>query len=109
MKAGPDLDLLVAEKVMGFVRKGALGGVLQAPWGEILQYCPKFSTDSTEAMKVLDKLKKKWSEIHMDWDGEDGCWVIYPQSRKHSIYAAINSSLEAAICIAALEAVEGVK
>jgi hypothetical protein len=104
VKAGPELDLKVAEKVMGYQRKGALGGVLQTPWGEVLPYCPAFSSDPKEAMKVISKLKEKWTEIHIDWDGEDGCWAVYPQSRRNSLPAGMDHSFEVAVCIAALQA-----
>jgi len=98
VKAGAELDLLVAQKVMGHVLRG---GILQGPFGETYPYCPKYSVDSEQALRVLDRLTRLWGEFTLGWDGEDGCWVVYDQAKK---LAACEQSFQVAVCKAALKA-----
>lgn len=62
MKAGLDLDDAVHRQVMG---KGE---------PSLIHPLPKYSTDISPAMQVVEKLKQDWDSIELIWDV--GAWDI---------------------------------
>jgi len=56
VEAGRGTDILVAEKVMGFTFKGALGGAIVNAEGVILEDLPGYSVAVAAAWPVADKL-----------------------------------------------------
>ena len=102
MKAGRELDALVAEKVMGFPK-----------W----RHPMRFSTDIAAAWLVVEWMMESdlwWGDIFLEW-WQDGEWLVCnkPVSvRDGAIKANCDGretgkpSLPLAICLAALKAVE---
>lgn len=105
MKAGRELDALIAEKVFGF----ALGGMSEedaepsiivnqsAAWFDVIPY---YSTDMNDAWDVMEKMRgcvplKLWyDDTMMQW-----CCIISKGS-------SVSDLASIAICLAALKAME---
>ena len=69
MKPGRELDMLVAEKVMGCYRNGM--GIFVNREGCYRSEIPNYSTDISAAWKVVEKIKRKeirgWGDIRLIW------------------------------------------
>lgn len=130
LKAGRELDALVAEKVMGWeVCNSERGAPPRKTWDKntIAMSCPipHYSTDIAAAWEVLCKFKRNnpWEcgDILLVWGnyGEDGApkaphgQICYPQKlawlcrieNEKGEYVGIAESAPLAICLAALKAV----
>lgn len=104
MKAGPELDALIAEKNMGFtwqvayysftqsgkdIKKGE--NYLQSPNGYV--YIPAYSTNDSAALLVA----KTFDHFQIEKLSND-YWVFLGREKK---YAIMHKSLAMAICLAA--------
>ncbi len=91
MKAGRELDILVAQKVMG--------------WSPIesTEYCPWYSRDISSAWQVVVKLTSDmvWLSLLNYFGG----WSAIFDNREHHGIQCEASTAEVAICLAALAAV----
>ena len=100
LKAGRELDALVAEKVMGL--PGAAVGGWYNP--NLLDGPPPYSTDIAAAWEVVEKL------LELGWhvDIEDGwCVIVYGgRDGKADSEMEVGETAPEAICLAALEAVK---
>ena len=124
MKPGRELDVIVAEKVMGLkdVRKitdpmaqGAFGDILYSAekpdpypdnagiWLGHLTRVPSYSTDIAAAFEVWDKLNNKRWALEKCLDDRWSVFVELQYEGRVSI--ATGESAPHAICLAALKAV----
>ena len=111
MPAGPDLDALVAAKVMGWARKGPYLVPLELT-ARLLEAhqvpdVPCYSTDITAAWRVVEKMKDD-GDVFIEW-WRDGEWTV---ARKPLGFRGEGDVISAptaplAICRSALLAVEG--
>ena len=124
MKAGRELDTLIAEKVMGLTRHDesyvaeGVGKVLRFVWRDGCGTCvysgdmflPRYSTNIADAWEVVHKLREGnlWFVIKQDnssgweakfWKGLPDGW--FPTEEYYAV--ALTPAL--AICLAALKAV----
>lgn len=126
MKAGRELDKLIAEKVMGLnvikteYNKGkhivySIGEPEYWDFAGDMQLSnplPNYSEDLNAAMEVFQKLRDshKWCclEIRSDYNYVWDVWLTKGSSEEHkpSILVKAQESLPLAICLAALESVE---
>lgn len=114
MKPGRELDALVAEKVMGWVKisfvgeetaGGRKGFGLNPKHHRGPRTCiPAYSTDIAEAWAVLEKFPDV-QRLEKRWPGEEppGWWCEVGVDNGSS--SAIADTAPLAICLAALEAV----
>ncbi|CEH28850.1 hypothetical protein AM501_27405 [Aneurinibacillus migulanus] len=111
MKAGRELDILVAEKVMGWFWENE---ILVSPIGDekrqrvgvyingIPHLLPKYSTDMADAWKVLERMQDRYQRGLMPTSF--GTWVCrgyLPETAKIQVQA----EAPLAICLSALKAV----
>ena len=108
MKPGRELDLLIAEKIMGLEIADSLVDELEdyyptykvtddEDWSELP--VPKYSTDIAAAWKVVEKMKNNhWPFYLANYDNKWSC-----QFAKDSSHA-ISDQVPHAICLAALKA-----
>lgn len=110
MKAGRELDALVAEKVMGWTYRTFPDGAcpLVKHWycGEQYMLMKSFSTSITDAWQVVEKLNNLW-QGHWSLVRVDGEWAIYENPYDIEGYPPTAQAMTAplAICLAALKAV----
>jgi len=123
MKAGRELDALVAEKVMGWVLVEQAGDLYKDDDdGEPLRpighgghwqdrFCP--STSISAAWEVVEKLKTEGHPVWICqiWPGQDdgnvaSVFVEFKDRGESIIYDAQAPNVPHAICLAALKAVE---
>ena len=123
LEPGPELDALVAEKVMGWMpvvgpdMYEIVGlGQYEQRWiapadqtttgvDEEVPYTPNFSTHIAHAWGVVEKV---WGNMAMRWDRPDGkVWVSgIPAGFWHKeVSEAVGETAPHAICLAALKAV----
>ena len=125
LEPGPELDALVAEKVMGWevtrrdhpmleggeqvIHAKDADGALRAVIWDIANYPRSLwwhpSTDITAAWEVVEKV---WGNMAMRWDRPDGkVWVSgIPAGFWHKeVSEAVGETAPHAICLAALKAV----
>ena len=96
MKAGRELDALVAEKVMGFPVK--IGDITGEPYHAQFGYSmPNYSTDIAAAWEVLEK----FTDVDLEKAGDNYRVTInaFAQADAHHVSLAI--------CRAAIAAAEG--
>jgi hypothetical protein len=101
VKAGRELDALVAEKVMGYKTAPIPDGETANP--------PNFSTDITAAWQVVEKMRERGYRLGLrTWvrsaEGE-AVFVDPKRERASEGNGAFDASVPLAICIAALRAV----
>lgn len=120
MKAGRELDALVAEKVMG-MGKPPYGDASNCPtcgydglWSEEIQ---PYSTDIAAAWMVVEHLKntlngKEWTgEFNLFFNGEKyECWWSFSRRTNEGLYEtskdeSIAETAPLAICLAALKTI----
>lgn len=103
MKAGRELDTLVAEKVMGWTYRTFPDGAcpLVKHWycGEQYMLMQPFSTSIASAWQVVEKLKANGNNVWVEWAGT--VWVCGTTSVFPDIEA---DTAPLAICLAALKA-----
>lgn len=99
METNRELDWLVAKEVFGKQSCVCCHGCACD-----IHDCPAYSTDPKAVREVLEKLKWMWPDLSIEWDGEDGCWIVHPKGKSSPV--AIANSFERAVCEAALKAVE---
>ena len=114
MEAGEELDELIAEKVMGFIKLPFPGlPKFQKPTDDgviPLYYTPKYSTDISAAWEVVEKILKMPSSVNIQCDfHSDGnyfaCYIHpYPRDETKLIMEHAPTA-PLAICRAALLAV----
>lgn len=119
MKAGRELDVLVAEKVMGWTYKtfpeGACPHIKHWYSGEQYMLMKPFSSDISAAWQVVEKLKERtnlfpqvgWVRVH-DNTYQHRCeiWMNDPSAHKHGWLAdEYADTAPLAICLATLKAV----
>jgi len=101
MKAGRELDALVAEKVMGW-HPDLCGGKYEAV------KIPAYSSSISAAWEVVEKLQERALCVALEWTITDG-WAfgITPHDFPYEFCIKENaSSIPLAICLAALKTVE---
>lgn len=122
MKAGFDLDVLVAERVMGFKESSVKG--IGRTWNRKNDdddfYLKRYSTDIAAAWEVFEKVKDKglelgWNKEHEKWFctnlSEDFRYGLslsdkeFKESFNETSIAVLADSAPIAICLAALKAV----
>ncbi|GED14021.1 BC1872 family protein [Aneurinibacillus migulanus] len=115
MKTGRELDILVAEKVMGWVVDGDIienadldeQGRCTFPSGDFLmnketrEPLPNYSTNIADAWKVLEKLIQLGAEINVGFYKQWDCSIDYPIGCNWLVQA---ETAPLAICLAALKA-----
>lgn len=114
MTAGRDLDALVAEKVMGWVR-GKIGPAddlspvwfPQGPDSYWTETVPRFSTDIADAWQVVEKLRQTHCclNLHSDHAYAYSCSLIKNDDDPHEPHSGIGRTAETAplaICLTAL-------
>lgn len=117
MPAGPEMDRLVAVKVMGWqkpIADAAHRGNRIGPWyaGGGTWHCDPFSTDIAHAWEVVEKLTV-WEHYRSGLDielwTEGGFWKCYFRRRdkddKKQSTSVLEDTAPLAICKAALKAV----
>ncbi len=119
MKAGKQLDALIAERIMGLLvrpahdmeftseREWAYEGnfVITSPEGYSPSLCPSFSTDIAAAWQVIEKLTDYDPQL-TQWGYEDGSvgWMCdFEGTEAHAPTVAL------AICLAALKVIDGAR
>ncbi len=96
MKAGRELDALIAEKVMDDMLAG-----IRLDGSPMFDDIPHYSTQIADAWLVVEKLKE---EFDFDISYSKQGWTMYVYNDTYSgIYA---DTAPLAICLAALKAVE---
>ena len=107
MTPGPDLDALVAEKVMGWTLRHP-GEKERSYWedekGRVIwwqtTFCP--SVDIYMAWRVVDKIKDLKGELCLSYKDK---WTVFPTWHADSWAEAVSASTAPhAICLAALKA-----
>jgi len=115
VKPGPELDRLVAERVMGWQYDLLRDAWAKADGSYAYAEVWKPSTDIAAAWDVVQCLISKsfnvevWNTVELDQDGEwRTAWVVDVRSTQHgaSTYRAQAPSAPLAICRAALLAVQ---
>lgn len=101
MKAGSELDGLIAEKVMGW-KEDKYRGVMGWLDGHIFHSSFKPSTNIEDAWKVLEKLIQLGAEINVGFYEQWDCSIDYPIGCNWLVQT---ETAPLAICLAALEAV----
>jgi hypothetical protein len=113
LKAGPQLDELIATKVMGGVRH-EVNSVLKVDvsaksytLGKGWEY-PRYSTDITAAWEVVGKLNEVYFMIstrsYVNQPNQSQC-LILPKAGEDAWITATGESIPHAICLAALKAI----
>lgn len=102
MTAGPELDALVADKVMGLTVEKTVFGDFVIKMAYVNHVIPHYSTDIVAAWEVVEKLKSQsvvlnYGEDTQGWE----CSFIVGGKR----YTSVRSIITHAICLAALSAV----
>jgi hypothetical protein len=106
MEAGPELDALVAKKVMGWMKPPATS-ILKPMWvepprGTVHPSLPRFSTNISDAWEVLERIKSNGFNFFLgngDTD-EFNCIFVHPAAPK--MYRCQAKTAPLAICMAAL-------
>ncbi|MGZ3770069.1 MAG: BC1872 family protein [Bdellovibrio sp.] len=104
MKVGRELDILIAEKVMG--KDISLEGPIPLHFR-----LPNYSTDISAAWEVVEKMKsfKQWGAFRIKFDEFRKKWSVGWEWRDHGSssvdHEANSESAPYAICLAALKAV----
>ena len=102
MKAGRELDALIAEKVMGFRKHHAHGYLRNAPGEE-----PHYSTNIADAWEVVERLVSTpgpngdHHSVQVDYSGD--AVVVIDENEDWQV-SAIADTAPLAICLAALKA-----
>lgn len=113
MNAGPELDALIASKVMGWTtQKAKSDGMEFDQWlepasvGFVVQYRPpNYSTDIAAAWEVVEKLQARFLRVDVSAINSDGFTVkIWVSEYADHIYA-MGDTAPLAICLAALKSV----
>ena len=126
MNPGPELDMLIAEKVMGWKKfiikdneyllpnENAYLDIINA-WNESFGYflvnimVPPYSLDIKSSFEVVDKLKEMgfWFEIILydRYDVYSGPWCKVTINGTPAIYTDASITLPYSICMVALKAV----
>jgi hypothetical protein len=110
MKAGRELNFLIATQVMGIETWPGVPGALKAPIvprGREPKPCapPDYTTDIAYAWAVVKKLTEK-SETHFELSkGREGWHAGFDLDRPFKRVTAIADTAPHAICLAALKAV----
>jgi hypothetical protein len=115
LEAGPELDALIAQKVMGWIlppHSSIVGQMwVEPPMGRVHpEGPPPYSTDIAAAWQVVEKFNS--------WELQHNKWLISSSGRNPNQYsatltrykpegfgAAVSTSMPLAICRAALKAV----
>lgn len=113
MKAGRELDALVAEKVMGWKRHD-LGPINGVRWvnkdGRIIdtEHPFTYSTDIAAAWEVVEKMEKDgWQASGHMSATETGYWNFqFTKINEQKQFYALTKTVPYAICLAALKAIE---
>lgn len=101
MKPGRELDLLVAEKVMGFIARKTSAGesYFEDKEGTLPgYYIPHYSTQISAAWEVVEKMKEEYL-WEMAWNHALKAWTCYLNGEGSKSDTAPHS-----ICLAALKA-----
>ncbi len=118
LQAGPELDALIAEKVMGWKPNAKHPNLSGDGWWETenggengyLAVLPEFSTDIAAAWTVVEKMPRVLGHIYPSFDEESGkflhwCAVVENSEPWSSArYGAVGETAPLAICRAALRA-----
>lgn len=113
LKAGRELDALIAYKVMGFdIDAAAVGDAREYCWdhntiGECFRI-PYYSTEIASAWQVFCKLGPAWQICQTDpggWEEEFRWWCFLPNEYGEGS-ATMAPTAPLAICLAALKAME---
>lgn len=120
LKAGRELDALIAEKVMGLRSELSLASS-QQKYEQIrnkIEHCPIYSTDIAAAWEVVEKMNLLSADFKLVAYDSGYVWVaefkttrempgtIYRETIEHKGEA---ESSPHAICIAALKAIGGIR
>lgn len=98
-----EIDKSVATTVMGWkIEHGELGHEHFTKNGEI-RYLPFYSTNISDAWKVIDKLKDNWTYFNLFYEGEKWKCDFGRLGFDSTIYD--QDTPQMAICLAALKAV----
>ena len=104
MEPGKELDVLIAEKIMG----GKIHENFHVEWPPMrgIFKLPEYSTSIDSAWQVVDKLKEKMCELTFDFGYDDRIWATFTVA---GIYDELHPSFQAegetaahSICLAAL-------
>lgn len=121
MKAGRELDALVAEKVMGITRPEPLASPIDSLSDEafarstralLLEHPAPYSTDIATAWTVVEKMREIDEGFTIMFDKEEKQWRAgalwwrgYEQAEWWEPRSAMSETAPHAICLAALKAV----
>ena len=126
MKPGPELDALVAEKVMGWVWVDGFSSETNAPtkwlepknWNEMVPEgwgahsvpdVPKYSTDIWAAWEVVEKMRESMIAIgiahSIQMPQKDWSYLVTAQEPNKDEIFIVEKSAPHAICLTALKAV----
>lgn len=115
MTPGPEMDVVVAEKVMGWRRVSTDLNRWMVPGAPAISNCPDtvphYSTDDACALKVVDKvLEKPYLQFGLGWTEQS--WVAQFQTRFRlkggsDTWTGCAPTRAEAICRAALAVMEG--
>ncbi len=118
MDPGHQLDTLIAEKVMGWKREGIKlinpNDPSRSPtiegnpdWEEWSSWLPKYSTNISVAMQVLQALNCHAYELYCEWSQSPKCTIYIWNSDldKMTQTISVGTTLSHAICLAALETI----
>ena len=113
MRAGRELDALVAEKVMGMVdnrpsgRSGEMWGIMDwyAPGEPVwVGDFPLYSTDISAAWEVVEKMREKGFYLDTNNRQPEGYWCEFADEGYEVGGQAFGESEPHAICLASLRA-----
>jgi len=120
LAAGRELDVLLAEKIMGWTVHHAKEGGWGAPpanvrLGAISEYIPAYSTDIAAAWEAVEKIGRRVAskrcvvDFILEWDHSENCWcagwAYYSYDGPQYEFAGKAETAPLAICLAALDAV----
>jgi hypothetical protein len=109
MKPGRELDLLVAEKVMGLTKTDYLvfdkdSNIV----GDICDFPKSYSTDISAAWEVVEKMKEEWGTLDITFRYDNIAVILYSTHQtghvKISEHIGNADTAPHAICLAALKA-----
>lgn len=110
VKPGPELDALVAEKVMGL---DPLSVAAQQAKGFGHSWCPAYSTDISAAWEVVEKFQSDSCAVNVASGGDVLCRIMkWPDNTQttyesEKYFEAVSKTAPHAICLAALDATAG--
>jgi hypothetical protein len=107
MKAGRELDALIAEKVMGWVlppHSSVVGQMwVETPSGRVHPKLPEFSSNISDAWQVVEKMKEIGYMMWLEQEGVYQC--VFFRGLGYQVHDySVASSAPLAICLAAIKA-----